>query len=189
MNPSLALVALLTPISIVFGAAPPAKPFQRLDGCRMIPNRWNDGDSFHVMTADEREIVVRLYFVDTPDVETAYRDRIAEQAMYFGITTAEAATVAREAAAFTSKRLAGPFTVWTRWRSALGRSALGRVYVIIHADGRDLNELLVEAGLARIYGTRTPLPNGRDSRTYLAHLAELEAIAKRERRGAWRFAQ
>ena len=27
--------------------------------------------------------------------------------------------------------------------------------------GRDLNELLVEGGLARIYGVRTPLPDGR----------------------------
>ncbi|PZR76957.1 MAG: hypothetical protein DLM73_01040 [Chthoniobacterales bacterium] len=34
------------------------------------------------------------------------------------------------------------------------------------------------AGLARIYGTRTPLPDGRDSRTYLTHLAELESEAK-----------
>ena len=81
-----------------------------------------------------------------------------------------------------------PFTVWTRWRSALGRSALGRVYcVIITAEGRDLNELLVENGLARIYGTRTALFDGRDSRAYLARLAELEATAKLERKGAWRF--
>jgi endonuclease YncB( thermonuclease family) len=48
-----------------------------------------------------------------------------------------------------------------------------------------LNELLVSAGLARIYGTRTPLPDGRDSRTYLAHLGELETHAKAARRGAW----
>jgi hypothetical protein len=31
------------------------------------------------------------------------------------------------------------------------------------ASGKDLNELLVTAGMARIYGTRTPLPNGSDS--------------------------
>jgi endonuclease YncB( thermonuclease family) len=49
----------------------------------------------------------------------------------------------------------------------------------------DLNELLVSARLARIYGTRTPLPDGRDSRTYLAHLRELETQAKAARRGAW----
>jgi len=81
---------------------------------------------------------------------------------------------AHEAAAFTEKRLAAPFTVWTRWRPALGRSALGRVYCIIFtADGRDLNELLVENGLARIYGTRTALFDGRDSRAYLARPASL----------------
>jgi len=57
--------------------------------------------------------------------------------------------------------------------------------MIITADGRDLNELLVSNGLARIYGTRTPLPDGRTSRDYLAHLAELEAEAKAARRGAW----
>ena len=56
---------------------------------------------------------------------------------------------------------------------------------MLTADGRDLAELLVTAGLARIYGTRTPLPDGRDSRTYLAHLAELEAQAKAAQRGAW----
>jgi endonuclease YncB( thermonuclease family) len=56
---------------------------------------------------------------------------------------------------------------------------------VVTADGRDLNELLVSAGLARIYGTRTPLPDGRDSRTYLPHLRELETQAKAARRGAW----
>jgi endonuclease YncB( thermonuclease family) len=56
---------------------------------------------------------------------------------------------------------------------------------VLTADGRDLNELLVSAGLARIYGTRTPLPNRRDSRTYLARLHELEMQAKAAGRGAW----
>ena len=73
-------------------------------------------------------------------------------------------------------------------QSALGRSALGRNYVIIiTADGRDLNELLVENGLARIYGTKTALFDGRDSKKYVARLAELEAKAKAEKRGGWRF--
>jgi hypothetical protein len=78
------------------------------------------------------------------------------------------------------------FTIYTRWRRALGRSAIWRYYaIVLTADRRDLNELLVSAGLARIYGTRTPLPDGRDSRTYLAHLRELETQAKAARRGAW----
>jgi endonuclease YncB( thermonuclease family) len=53
------------------------------------------------------------------------------------------------------------------------------------ADGRDLNELLVSKGLARIYGTRTPLPGGRDSREYLAHLYALENEARAAKRGGW----
>ncbi|MEQ1851464.1 MAG: thermonuclease family protein, partial [Chthoniobacteraceae bacterium] len=110
------------------------------------------------------------------------------KAAYFGITPEQAKEVAHEAAAFTAQRLAKPFTVWTRWNSALGRSVLGRIYCMITtAEGRDLNELLVENGLARIYGTRTPLPDGRDSRTYRARLAELEKQAKAAKKGAWRL--
>ena len=179
------ILALFAPLS----AWSEAQPFQKIDQCKMKADRWNDGDSFHVITGDaKREIVARLYFVDTPEAETAYRDRINEQAAYFGITSQQAATIAHEATAFTAKRLTAPFTVWTRWRSALGRSELGRVYaIIITADGRDLAELLVENGLARIYGTRTALYDGRDSRKYLARLTQLEARAKREKKGAWRF--
>ena len=82
--------------------------------------------------------------------------------------------------------LAKPFTIYTRWRRALGRSANWRYYaIVITGDGRDLNELLVSNGLARIYGTRTPLPDGRDSREYLAHLHGLENEARAVKRGAW----
>jgi len=179
------ILALLLPLS----AHAASNPFQKIEACRWKADRWNDGDSFHVITGDAgKEIVARIYFVDTPEAETAYRDRIAEQAAYFGITPEQAKDIAHEAAAFTAKQLSKPFTVQTRWHSALGRSALGRVYcIILTAEGRDLNELLVENGLARIYGVRTTLPDGRDSRKYLARLAELEAKAKAAKRGAWRF--
>lgn len=182
------LLAALLSLVLCAQAAPPAKPWQRIEGCQWKADRWNDGDSFHVVTGDEaREIVARLYFVDTPEAETAYRDRLNEQAAYFGISREQAIELAHEAAAFTQKTLAAPFTVWTRWRSALGRSALGRVYcIIITADGRDLNELLVERGFARIYGTRTALFDGGDSRAYLARLAELEAKAKEAKLGGWK---
>ena len=48
-----------------------------------------------------------------------------------------------------------------------------------------MNELLVSSGLARIYGIRTLLPDGRDSREYLAHLHLLENEAKAAKRGGW----
>ncbi|MEQ1854395.1 MAG: hypothetical protein ABMA01_22730, partial [Chthoniobacteraceae bacterium] len=72
-------LALLLPLPA--GTAP--KPFQKIENCRWKADRWNDGDSFHAMLGDGRgEIVVRLYFVDAPEDETAYRLRISEQAAY-----------------------------------------------------------------------------------------------------------
>ena len=184
---SFLFLALFLPLS----ALSASKPFEKLEGCQWKADRWNDGDSFHVITGDARkEIVARLYFVDTPEAETAYRDRLDEQAAYWRITREQAKDIAHEAAAFTAKRLAEPFTVWTRWNAARGRSALGRVYcIIVDSTGRDLNELLVENGLARIYGVRTPLFDGRTSAQYRARLAELEAQAKKAKRGAWQFVQ
>jgi endonuclease YncB( thermonuclease family) len=179
------LTALLVPLLAFAQHAPPAQPFQRLDGCAYKPQRWDDGDSFHVILPDQKELIFRLYFVDTPEEERVYADRIAEQAVYFGITPDAAIQIGREASEFTKQALTKQFTIYTRWRRALGRSAIWRYYaIVVTADGHDLNELLVSAGLARIYGTRTPLPDGRDSRTYLSHRRELETQAKAARRGA-----
>ena len=74
--------------------------------------------------------------------------------------------------------------ILTRWRKVFGSP---RYYAMVYtAAGEDLAALLVRNGLARIYGTRTPLPDGRDSRQYLAHLAELEQSAKKEGVGGWK---
>ncbi len=77
----------LSPLLAIAQTAPPAQPFQRLDGCVYKPQRWNDGDSFHVILPDQKELIFRLYFVDTPEEERVYADRIAEQAAYFGISS------------------------------------------------------------------------------------------------------
>ena len=180
------LLAFMVSVVALARIAPPAQPFERIDSCIYKPERWNDGDSFHVILPDQKELIFRLYFVDAPEEERVYADRIVEQAAYFGIRTDAAVDIGREASEFTKQALAKPFTIYTRWRRALGRSALWRYYaIVITAEGKDLNELLVSAGLARIYGTRTPLPDGRDSREYLGRLRELEAEAKAARRGAW----
>jgi endonuclease YncB( thermonuclease family) len=34
--------------------------------CKRKPQRWDDGDSFHVVLPDAKEVIFRLYFVDTP---------------------------------------------------------------------------------------------------------------------------
>jgi len=49
-----------------------------------------------------------------------------------------------------------------------------------------LRRVQTERELARIYGTRTPLPDGRTSREYLAQLHERENAAKSAGLGGWR---
>jgi hypothetical protein len=53
-------------------------------------------------------------FVDAPEEERVYADRIAEQAAYFGISTDAAVEIGREASEFTKEALAKPFTIHTR---------------------------------------------------------------------------
>jgi endonuclease YncB( thermonuclease family) len=176
----------LLPLGGAGQRAPSARPFERLNGCRVEPDKFTDGDSFRVRLPDGRLATFRLYYVDTTESRSRGK-RSDEQAAYFGITHQQAVALGEEAKAFTARALERPFTIYTRWRAVFGPS---RYYaILLTADGHDLNELLVNAGLARIYGTRTPLPDGRDSRTYLARLRELESEAKAARRGGWGMAK
>ncbi len=179
--PAVALIALA--IGTVWATIPPAaKPFQRFDGCRVEPDEWTDGDSFRVRLPDGRLKTFRLYFVDTTESRSGGK-RSDEQAAYFGLTQKQAVALGKQAKEFTARALERQFTIYTRWRGVFGDS---RHYAVVFtSDGKDLAELLVSAGLARIYGTRTPLPDGRDSRAYLAHLRGLENAAKAAKRGGW----
>jgi len=91
--------------------APPAQPFQRIDSCIYKAQRWDDGDSFHVVLPDKKEAIFRLYFVDTAEEELVYADRVAEQAAYFGITPDAAVQIGHAASEFTKQALAKPFTI------------------------------------------------------------------------------
>jgi endonuclease YncB( thermonuclease family) len=165
-----------------------AQEWNRLEGCALLPNQWNDGDSFHVRYRG-KEYLFRLYFVDTPESENSLPARLADQARYFGTSPVEVMALGKEAAAFTRGELSKrPFTVSTRWHDALGRSRMERFYALVETNGKDLNELLVAHGYARIYGSRVPLPDGRTSQQYLASLRQVEAQAKREHRGGWGIA-
>jgi endonuclease YncB( thermonuclease family) len=157
----------------------------KLDGCELIASKWNDGDSFHVRHSGQ-EHVFRLYFVDAPEAEASFPKRLAQQAAYFGITSKAAQELGSEAAEFSRRRLQQRrFIVWTRWRDALGRGRSPRYYGLVEVAGEDLGEQLVANGLGRIYGTRVPLPDGRDSRSYRAALKRLESEARRRRLGGW----
>jgi len=178
---ALALAALLQAAAVARGA-PLAKPFERFDGGRIEPDEWTDGDSFRVRLLDGRLETFRLYFVDTTESRSR-GNRSDKQAAYFGITHQQAVELGKVTKDFTARALSKPFTIYTRWRGVFGDS---RHYaVVVTADRCDLIELLVSGGLARIYGTRTTLPDGRDSRAYLQRLHELENNAKAAKRGGW----
>lgn len=151
-----------------------------LTNCVLVLNPANDGDSFHVMY-EGKEYIFRLYFVDCPEEDDRYSDRVAAQAAYFGVNEKQAHALAEQAAAFTREQLAKPFSITTRWQNALGNSKLGRQYGAITVSGQDLGELLVANGLARIHGVSV----GGIGKERVDRLKALEAQAKAQRRGAW----
>ena len=118
----------------------------------MVESPWNDGDSFRVRCGG-REFVFRLYFVDCPETDARFPDRILEQAAYFGIEAHDAIAAGRAASRFTRSVLSQSFTVRTQWADALGSGRARRFYAQVEVGGRDLAEMLVVRGYARIHGT------------------------------------
>jgi competence ComEA-like helix-hairpin-helix protein len=166
-----------------------AAELQKFADVRLVENPSNDGDSF-VVQAGERRLHVRLYFVDCPEsVATTDADakRVRDQARYFGITDAtKVLEFGRQAKTFTEHALAKPFTVYTAFASALGRSPGGRVYAfVVTADGLDLGQLLVKNGFGRAYGAKRTGPDGSSAKEIQKHLQDLESEAMPERKGIW----
>lgn len=164
-----------------------AKPgaWKKLENCTLLENPWNDGDSFHVK-ANGRERIFRLYFVDCPEIEATYPKRVKEQAKYFAITSERAIRAGELARIYLLSMLRDrTFTVWTRGEDAEGDSRLGRTYALVYLDGKDIGAVLVENGLARVYGRIANLPDGQSAKGYRKKLDALEREARERRRGAW----
>jgi len=160
-------------------------PYEKLERARLIPNRANDGDSFHV-SVNSKEFIFRLYQVDTPETKQEFPERVKEQADYFGIKPEEAVRIGKIAQTFTHEKLAAkPFTVYTRWQDAKGASRLPRYYAWIVVEDKTLEELLVANGLARIFGMPGNSPSGMNSAAFKTHLKVLEEKAKHDHLGAW----
>jgi hypothetical protein len=58
----LALILLVSVAGALAQKAPPAKPFERFEGCVLEPDEWTDGDSFRVRLPDGRLKDVSLVF-------------------------------------------------------------------------------------------------------------------------------
>lgn len=173
-------LAVLSIVMLCVQPCDAAKPWQVLEGCQLVENWRNDGDSFRVHW-NGGEFILRLYFADTPESDYRYRDRTKAQAAYFGITEDQAVEVGKLAREFTRNALKDGFSVRTRWQGVFGGEKTVRKYGIVTVPEGDLAELLVANGLARIHGM------GIGGKTWeeVERLKVLEAQAKAEKRGAW----
>ncbi len=160
------------------------QPWVTLQDCHYLIKRANDGDSFHVSVSG-KEYIFRLYFVDTPETDTEFRDRVEEQAKYFGITVEQTVQVGEVAKAFTRERLSHPFIVRTCFADAMGRSRLPRFYAFVQTNTGDLGEQLIENGLARIHGKSAKPVVLLTAASERAKLKQLEEKARLEKVGGW----
>lgn len=158
-----------------------SEQWQTLKGCRLLENESNDGDSFHV-EHQGREYIFRLYFVDTPESDLQVASRVTEQAEAFGVSETGVVKGGKNAAKFTRGHLKKPFDVVTRFEGARGASKLPRHYAVVRpsdSKGKDLAELLVEAGWARANGMKRNIPGA----PKLEELKRKETRARREKMG------
>jgi competence protein ComEA len=169
--------------------------YARHDGCMLVKDRLNDGDSFRLRLPDGREETFRLYFVDTP--ESAFKRygggdsnqaRIQDQADYFGDPPDDAVELGKKAKSYVLKLLeAKPVTVFTRWEDPFGDR---RYHAFVQLDDGDspawLDERLVMRGLCRIYTRGADLPDGTPMARHKERLRELERGAKRAGEGGWK---
>ena len=183
------LIFLLTPV--LFASS--AKPLFSYPAVLHENVTWADGDSFMVVMDDhgaKREEVIRLYYVDCLETQASGdsgKRRVRAQFCYFGLSGGrDALFFGRLAKKRVSELLAKPFTVHTAGSRAMGRSKKPRIYGMVTLyDGRDLAAVLVEEGLARVYGVKKTMPDGTKSGEYNAYLKDLELSAAVRKKGAW----
>lgn len=156
--------------------------WETLTNCQLVADAALDGDSFHVLH-EGRRYIFRLYFVDAPETDASLRERIEDQAAYFGIAKEDVPRAGQLAVAFTREFLNRTnFTLHTRWQNAMGRSSLARFYCNLTVGDDNLASQLVANGLARIYGIRANTPDLR-STTFINQLKNLELSARERKLG------
>lgn len=155
-----------------------------LKDCRLDADESNDADSFHIKVG-RKEYIFRLYFVDAPETDSGFPDRVEEQGKYFGITPAQTLQLGALAKKFTKEKLAQPFTVRTCMQDALGRSKKQRFYAFLETNEGDLGELLVANGMARVHGTSANPDGLKSPQREKRKLQRLESAAKQQKVGAW----
>ena len=92
-----------------------------LNNCQYLPNRANDGDSFHVR-ANGKEYIFRLYYVDAPETDKSIPKRVAGTGRLFsGQSLTDDPNPGSRLNVFTREQLSRPFVVRTCFQDARGR--------------------------------------------------------------------
>lgn len=175
-------IAALLQLHVASAAEPVA--WVTLTNCELVTNQDFDADSFRIRTGTN-QYNVRLYFVDAPEPNLRYPDRVREQAEYFGLTLDQTLKAGNAAAEAARELLQQPFVVRTRWAVAGGRTREPRFYCLVEVGGTNLAELLVAQGWARTKGTMVTLPTGQKAMDYVEKLRALETKACEAGLGAW----
>ena len=166
-----------------------AVDLKELSNVSLVKDPYNDGDSFHVLAKD-KQLLIRLYFVDCPETSAHSKvdaQRVKEQTRYFGLSNAaDTVRFGQEAKKFTEDLLSTPFTLYTAYATAPGRSAKQRIYAfVITSTGNDLARLLVAHGYARVHGLGRKTPGGVTRDETKQRLRDLEISAMLKRNGIW----
>jgi endonuclease YncB( thermonuclease family) len=159
---------------------------RRFDGVTLDDSQSISGDSFYVKHGDNR-YQLRLLFVDAPSgrldlSDLSDREKAKTEATYFGISPESAIRVGKMAESLTGKFLANKeFSAYVSQEE----DESGRRMAMVSIGDKFLSQLLVENGLARIYGKQASIPQGLSASAFLATLKEAEAKARVSRKGAW----
>lgn len=180
-----ACIAILVTLVALTSHAAEKKQWSILNACRYLPDQSNDGDSFLVQCGREK-FYVRLYFVDAPEADMSFPERVRQQYEYFGVTLDELTRAGARARDLVRNTLSQrPFVIHTRRSFAQGRSKSTRYYGLVQIDGRYVHEILLSEGLARNKGTIVGLPTGEKARAHASALQGLEDRARLGRKGVW----
>ncbi|MGH8064779.1 MAG: thermonuclease family protein [Candidatus Entotheonellia bacterium] len=180
---------VITVMLLLFVVLSPSSAAERrkwvtLTNCEYVTGKDNDGDSFRVR-CDTNEFTLRLYFIDAPEANLRYPERTREQSEYFGVTLDETLKAGAKSKDTVQGMLRELFVVRTRWASAAGRSRERRFYALVEVSGKNLAEMLVSQGFARIKGVFVNLPTGEKATAYVERLEKLEREAQQKRLGIW----
>lgn len=176
-------IALCAVASAVAARATPAgAQWTTIRNARLDETCFYDGDSFELFTARSRR-VYRLYFVDAPETDNSFPDRVQEQAKYWRIPPDRIPQLGEEARRFAREFMKDGVVVHHRREDAGGRG--DRTFAWIESDGRGLDEALVEAGLARVFGKGVHLPDSTPEDRHWARLRAAERRAREARVGGW----